>query len=1375
MAAPSDVVFKEFCPLYSVLNAIPVKVQKGFRSILVYLTALDANSDYIAIGSSVGMLYLYCRDTNQMKKYNLEGKMESISVVKLLSCFDDLVAVGTVSGRVAVFQLVSPLPGRNKQLRRFDVLGNHKSGITALAWSPNGMKLFSGDARGKIIQSDLDFDKGSCNPSLILEELSSIVQLDYSQKVLLVSTTQRCLLFYTEEKSVKQVGNQPRKSNGRYGACFIPGLCKQSDLTLFASRPSLRLWKSDVHGSVHSTFILKDVLSREFDSFELYPRAEISKDGKYTLSEKHLGLLSCFLHDGWVLSWDEYSIYLIDTLNQAVVGGLESAGDIVSVTCTNNEIFLLKGDREIIRISDMPEGVASAILHSPFRAHTALSPENSKTQNVSDREPKTPGQTIKTEKIQICDLENEEIAPDVPGEARVRSCSLPTEVKSRSSSLNSVDSGFSLTAGGQNASPNNVPREHQPASQRFSTISNEEFDQELIVKPIKVKKKKKKRQENGPKNSDVGSVESTPSVDSPYTLNSDFFSTTPSMPSSSIDHLSSQESLLSGKYQAVDDGSMDVFSAVPPVESLAPALEDEGDHLNEREKELVEITQKDQYTSVTSNQPQPAGSLELNELVQKESVGSLLDQDNGSFMNLHELNDCMNSENLEEPAGVWDTDPLSTTVTDEEQRGCEMPSSNVTSYTLSSFIGDGSQSIYIHLADSKEATGGHKTEQADRDHMGASSDEDDIYGHRFPHSSSDISVADMAVSQEMNRSTQEESALTKPEQLAESWMVYSGPANGILSLVVSEKYIWCLDYKGSLYCSALPGAGLWWQKFEDSVQQVAVSPSGALLWKVEQKTDKAFACGKVTIKGKRHWYEALPQASFVALSDDTAWIIRTNGDLYLQTGLSIDRPCARAVKVDCPCPLSQITARNNVVWALTEQHGLLYREGVSSLSPEGEAWKCDLISERQALEPVCVTLGDQDTVWTLDAGGNLWFRTGVTPKRPQGEDDHWWQVSITDYVVFDHYTLFQTLIQATQSVANVAQAPVEKVADKLRMTFWSQQSQCQPSLLGVNSSGVWITSGKNEFHVAKGSLVGTYWHNIVPRGTASTTKWASVSASASPTKEGNVLWICQSRKDLFCLSDLNPPFRPSTVQLPPETEVVHLSACADALWALDNEGGVFIRTLSKTCPTGMHWTKLDLSQLGSVRLCSLSCGNQHIWACDTSGVVYFRVGTQPLNPSMMLPAWIMIEPPIQPVGISLVSVYSSPTDGMLWTLDNKCNVYVRIGITDEMPVGIDWEHVPGLQACQLAVSARTVWARCPNGDIARRYGVTEKNAAGDYWKKIPGNMAWLTATPLDELWAVGTTGGLLQRLTKTYSHCPNPPKNDTVLIHSDFEDEWEVI
>jgi len=43
----------------------------------------------------------------------------------------------------------------------------------------------------------------------------------------------------------------------------------------------------------------------------------------------------------------------------------------------------------------------------------------------------------------------------------------------------------------------------------------------------------------------------------------------------------------------------------------------------------------------------------------------------------------------------------------------------------------------------------------------------------------------------------------------------------------------------------------------------------------------------------------------------------------------------------------------------------------------------------------------------------------------------------------------------------------------------------------------------------------------------------------------------------------------------------------------------------------------------------------------------------------------------------LVSIHSSPNDQMLWAIDSKWNVHVRVGITEEMPVGTDWEHVPG--------------------------------------------------------------------------------------------------
>ncbi|XP_027494053.1 tectonin beta-propeller repeat-containing protein 2 isoform X2 [Corapipo altera] len=1386
----SPVVFKEFCPLYYLLNAIPTKIQKGFRSIVVYLTALDTNGDYIAVGSSIGMLYLYCRQLNQMKKYNFEGKCESITFVKLLSCFDDLVAVGTASGRVAVFQLVSSLPGRNKQLRRFDVAGIHKSSITALAWSPNGMKLFSGDDKGKIVYSALDLDQGICNSSLVLEEPSSIVQLDYNQKVLLVSTLQRTLLFYTEEKSVNQVGTQPRKNTGKFGACFIPGLCKQSDLTLFAARPGLRLWKSDVHGTVQATFILKDVFAGGIKTFELYPRLEPPDRGSYSSPEKHFGLVSCFFREGWVLTWNEYSIYLLDTVNQALIGGLEGYGDIVSVSCTNNEIFLLKGDRDIIRISSRPEGLSSIDTSPKLLTPSSVVSSVSSSPSVETDKKMVASLLVTGDKNGSSvkdDLETPTLSEksfdrmgDLSNEMRKRGCSVVSESRSRSSSVNSVDSGSSFMMCADQLSE--AQREGQLSSQRFSTISSEDFDQELIVKPIKVKKKRKKKQESGTRKNH-SSLEGTPiyerqlSGDSPHSLNADSFSMTSSIMSGSIDHLSTgspdQESMFSMESHTIlqEDNGSETFSVLQSPESATVLINEENGEVVDLQK--LPNSDSGMGTSAIIDTLTSASPLILTEdltssidgeyngsvvSASKECCpGKLSQEEEQDFPMLCKIDEDLDKMKLQDTEKSFEGPDLtdqtflerdhtfgvqtSLTPKESDEIGREdqqelslihsalsdpsalrfdisndvcSDNASISGWNFESAIkAKSSASTAEWVADTHES----KTEKS------ASSDEEDIYGHGLPYSSSETSMPEAGAvpgSQDVAKISADEMVLLKSDQFAESWMGYSGPGYGILSLVVSEKYIWCLDYRGSLYCSALPAAGLRWQKFEDGVQQVAVSPSG----------------------------------------------------------LSVDRPCARAVKVDCPYPLSQVTSRNNVVWALSEQRALLYREGVRSFCPEGEQWKSDIVSEMQALEPVCITLGDQQTLWALDIHGNLWFRTGIVSKKPQGDDNHWWQVSITDYVVFDQCSLFQTIIQATHTVATAAQAPVEKVADKLRMAFWSQQLQCQPSLLGVNGSGVWISSGKNEFHVAKGNLIGTYWNNIVPRGTASATKWIFVLASTASSKEGSFLWLCQSNKDLFCVSDQNPQFRPSTVQLPPEAEMVHYSACQDAIWGLDSLGQIFIRTLSSSCPTGMHWTKLDLTQLGAVKLISLTCGNQHVWACDTNGGIYFRVGTQPLNPSLMLPAWIMIEPPIQPVGINLVSIHSSPNDQMLWAIDSKWNVHVRVGITDEMPVGTDWEHVPGLQACQLAISTRTVWARCPNGDVARRYGITDKNPAGDYWKKIPGNVSRLTVTPLDELWAISTSGSLLQRLTKTFSHSHSLQKNNdtSVLLHpDDFEDEWEVI
>ncbi|XP_069392362.1 tectonin beta-propeller repeat-containing protein 2 [Paralichthys olivaceus] len=1317
-------VLREFCPLYHLLNAIPAKVQRGFRSVLVYLTAVDSSSDFLAVGSSIGMLYLYCRRLAHMNKYSLEGKCDAITAVKLLSCFDDLVAVGTASGRVSVFQLVSPLPGRNKQLRRFDVVGLHKGSVTSLAWSTNGMKLFSGDDKGRVVFSALDLDQGLCKPVLLLEESSGVVQVAYSQQVLMVSTQHRSLLYCTQTQDVQQLGSKPRKSSGRFGACFLPALCKQSDLQVFAARPGLRLWRCDITGQVEDTRQLKPLFNTQIPQFQLFPRP--GPVGAYRPADRQLGVLSCFLRKDWILSWNEYSVYVLDFVSEVIIGALESSGDIVSVSCCENEIFILKGDRDVIRLSNSPEGLPSSLSELSIRLSSPLTmpsmlPQTGSVETAQPirtiaiiteggaRQEGGGGDSVREEEEEVTEAQEQLEQQEVMEQLCRQSCL--------------------LTGSSSSCSTSNTLSSREVSARCYSApLGQEEMQQELVVKAVRVKKKKRRQD-----SSSGNRLSESSCSDSMFVVQdsscSDGGSGTPLSDRASLmwlDQDSQEEGGVHSDGGLKEGEKMDSCSILPPGSLL----------LQSPEKQMV------------------TGKASEAEVIPPTPDVDLLLECTFSYMQNPEEEDGQEQQPLEEQDDEYLSPLIGPEEEDDDEVGNLMPPAGLADQMFYSTVST-----------------------LDREPSLSSDEEGDIYCHTLPAAGSRGEVLTCS-SIQMEKSSDSKADRDaqdrdghKSDQLAESWMGYLGPGCGILSLQVTDRYVWCLDFKGGLFCSTLPENGLNWQRFEDNVHQVALSPSGNLLWKVEQKSMTAFACAKVSVKGKRHWYKAVEQTAFVALSDDSAWIIRTNGDLYLQTGLSVERPCARSVKVDAPCVFSQVCVREGVVWALSEHKALFYREGLNSYCSEGEGWKYDTVSEAQGLDLMCVTLGDGGTSWALDASGSLWFRTGICSSKPQGEDDHWWQISISDYVVFDQGSLFQTLLQATQSVATVTRAPVERV-----VAFLSQYSQCQPSLVSANTGGVWVASGRNQLHLARGSLVGTFWQNVVPRGTVSTTRWSFITCSVVPHREGALLWLAQSRKDLFCVWDQDGELRPSSVPLSPEMELTHLSACPDALWGLDTHGRVRIRTLSQSCPTGLNWTTLDLSQLGNVRLVSLSCGSQNVWAVDSLGVVYFRVGTQPLNPSMMLPAWIHIEPPAQPIGVQLVSVQTSPNDRLLWAVDNRGTVFVRTGLSDEMPVGTDWELVPGLAVSQLVLSCRTVWVRCVNGDLARRYGVSDRNPAGDYWKKIPGNANWLTVTPEDELWAVTLVGGLSRRLTKLLpqTHC-KPASAGTALSGDDVEEEWELI
>lgn len=80
---------------------------------------------------------------------------------------------------------------------------------------------------------------------------------------------------------------------------------------------------------------------------------------------------------------------------------------------------------------------------------------------------------------------------ELPGRAERPSgtvTSEPGEPGSRSGSLTSTDSGS-----GPRAAPEERAEGSQPATQRFSVICSEDFDQELVVQPLRVKRRRRRK------------------------------------------------------------------------------------------------------------------------------------------------------------------------------------------------------------------------------------------------------------------------------------------------------------------------------------------------------------------------------------------------------------------------------------------------------------------------------------------------------------------------------------------------------------------------------------------------------------------------------------------------------------------------------------------------------------------------------------------------------------------------------------------------------------------------------------------------------------------------------------------------------------------
>ncbi|CAH1791291.1 unnamed protein product [Owenia fusiformis] len=1433
-------LLQEFSPLSHLLHLLPHKAQKGLFTTDIQLLCIDADAEYIALGSNIGIVFLYDRKKITLQRLNCQVKHDSITCVRLQLSLDHLVAAGTTRGSVRIFQLPSNLPGRSMQLQLFRVDGLHSVPVTCLEWSVNGMKLFSGDCDGTVVSTDIDYSQRTSKSEAIIHEIHDLVELSYKHQHLVVSSKHRAAVYSLQQPGKpKQIGTKDRKGLGNYGSVFSCDLCKMENSIIYAARPGFRIWKANIEGQVQATYVFKELIQSETcPGMVLWPDIDQQndvqpKDGQYgplmIFNSKHL------------LSWNSSAIYVLDIEEGTIIGCRGNMGEIVDVATINDEIFVLRkgvDERTVIRISHSPDSenlpekihedlsTTSKILQldntprqsprvSP-RGSPKLAPKSSsnfspanifgnmKTKGIKESLPKatqsmkqlfskTMGETMSAvlgeappqtqsarfgkakEANMVIDSADGIISPDAPLPPVIKLASddllqieihepfLPGEVpeENTASSLQAVaaihqqpdviptsqssDNHSQLTTSSDSVAV--------PGSDSTEAIDISPMD-DIVYKHVKVKKKKQKTNKGDKTSDDTMKNQVEDNVQNEKTEDGD---------SNEIkDEVKTPEGM-----KEITDGIDESIETTVDKD----LLKNEVNQVTS-DKEKDEVKSNDEQNEIPEDKKEslPEGLSEVDTGTSFEDVAqpdvsqkdmsqeeAILNQKDSartnSFPNAISAPTETSNSTVTSTSSVTSTstvmsDPIMTSTplvtTSVTQSANNVPidkqleAANIQDNNDSLDILESNNPNPIEESDEFDI---YSTSQEDKDKKqqvvessqnkvqstSSGKEDDDFYSmfkSRSAYTLSPGTPGTPDTSPEHSSPSSEEAPSGEfTPVLSDTWTEFLAPSN-LQSLTLSNKHVWCVDKSERLHYSMLSNPGLKWRKVDAAAKQIAVSATGVIVWRLHKGS--AYAGTKITVRNPAgmKWVEAAKDVKYIAVDDRSAWYIKNNGTVFMQQGLSKERPCYRAHQVEAPAGLSQISCYNGIVLAITGTNKLIYRDGLRKGCLQGTSWKDVLCCKDMS---VCsVAFGDKNTLWLLDLSGQLWFTTGVTSETPQGSGKCW-QVSTGGYLMQETSPLdsLKSMIGPTQ-LGNLASAVLQQ----------------HGGLTASGSNGLWLCLGfKHILTVCRGNLMGHHWEIVNPPGMASTTRWQQVTVAAISEQ----MWLQQSTGDIFCSST---PSVYISVAFPVTNHLfVCMSATPEALWCLTASGDVYLRTgMAPHCQLGTDWLKLDLSQLDEAWFVHICCGAENVWGVDNSGMVYQRIGVKPPTSRRLPQAWL----PVDTQGIQFLQVVTGPCDWMVWGLDVKHNVYVRLNVTGHMPIGTEWMLVSGTTAKQLCVSKDSVWALNDDGEILCRYGISPYNQTGDYWKKIPGRFSKLTVSPSNNLWGIDSDEKLYQRDTNLH-------------------------
>nr|XP_037274481.1 LOW QUALITY PROTEIN: tectonin beta-propeller repeat-containing protein 2-like [Rhipicephalus microplus] len=1312
-----EVFLKEFAPLTHLLSQLPQNAQRGLTRVGVKLTCLDVVAEYIAIGSNVGVVFLYDRTKNTVTRLRCTEMLDAITSISLISSVDFMLVVGCQSGLCVAYQI--PMAGRQSKMEKYLIRDIHHAPITSVCWSPNAMKFYSGDAVGCVTCTEIDYNQHLCKSNKVHVENHPVIQLDYVPQTLLISTTKRTVICHCGKDGVRivQLGSHERKSNSNFGACFAPPQSYgERQVTVWACRPGMRLWKGTPNGVVLETLLLRDSLKQEYFQPQMLGLPKESYLEK--LPDSQFGLLKPY-RKRLLLTWSSETFFVVDPAVRSLAVVCPGFVNITDVAVCGEEIFVLQAKRHIVRLAAHPED----IWDHPEEDNEMRLPDMTAIKN-----------TIVTPLAEITALLRDTRLPD-PQVLQLFKNTNGSAVldwfRQKAPRLHESDSGGSSPSGtvrrGSTASGNSRVAEtaldaeqvsstemvatqpgdalssvHRSRSFESMQFPNESEDEEDIVFTARKRKPKHGSSTNAarsiptlvvPASSDerpspvptYDEVFASPSGTSPLdqsTLNKENKKSECPPPYSAsenelVSHILSRYGQLKQRQRSGEASASQPLD-IPVSSSLAP---NDSDNLT----------------------PSPASaSSGAAETSPEDGAGA----ENGSGAGNPEPKDC---PDLEPELSIEDIYSKKKDATDSY----ESAESSVPDVVFHGIVEPRFPRYDFHWAQVK-GPGPVVSLAACDGYLCCVDSRDNVYYSRL-----------------MGREF--------------TWRSGSRPMNRV-ALSPSGGVLWAI-YKEKLYAARSPLSSeplaMGWDEVAMNVVSVSVTETTA--WYVTG-SGYVFMCPDVTVQGKPVTFYGVGcfvKVQQVACYDDVVWALTTLDTLLGRVGISEKMPQGTGW-TEIPLPSKGSPAcihlgYNGTGWLIDSEGSVFFKTNLKNSSPGGynkEWWQVDLNEFVYQMSPALAKMQKNlssvfstDKIshkvlgkgkWHLVAGKHgVWFCESMSSHLNSCRRD------ITGYFWEKAHV---NLLHSGTKWTDIAASGVFKDEG----VVWGLQTGGQLAAL-IPRLRKWYTVG-------------------LPRGT-------SLSCIA-PSPES--LWALTSDGRVMVRTGVNPP-QPmgdtwvslDTSQLG-DAQLTHISCSYETVWACDNKGTVYMRIGSlrppapRTLPPA--WVPIESGYQEESPFISAS-------ASENPFSLPFEI-SRFLKPH-------------------LTKVYVGPRNFMVWALDSRKHVYVREGIYPELHIGTSWVEVPGVQARQLCVSEKAVWALTPSGEIFRRFNISNSNFVGDYWKRIPGHAACLAVSVDDRLWAVAADGSALQ--LSTFELPSRISEMDTLGLAASAEktdadmDGWELV